>query len=107
MSFGSNLEKIRKDKKVSQTMLGAQLGLTQQMISSYEKDISSPNIEVLIKIADYFNVSIDSLVGHAAVSSDVNTPKARFLQYFEILNDTDKEKCVTIIQTLLTEKELD
>ena len=65
MSFGDNLERIRKDKKVSQAKLGAALGLTQQMISSYEKGMSSPNIEVLVKIADYFGVSIDFLVGRA------------------------------------------
>ena len=39
MSFGDNLERIRKDKKVSQAKLGAALGLTQQMVSSYEKGI--------------------------------------------------------------------
>ena len=60
MSFGDNLERIRKDKKVSQAKLGAALGLTQQMVSSYEKGTSSPNIEVLVKIADYFGVEIEN-----------------------------------------------
>lgn len=106
MSFGSNLEQIRKAKRVSQTMLGVELGLTQQMISSYEKDISSPNIEVLIKIADYFNVSIDHLVGHITNTFESNTPNARFLRYFETLNDIDREKCITIAHTLLQDREL-
>ena len=106
MSFGDNLERIRKDKKVSQAKLGAALGLTQQMVSSYEKGTSSPNIEVLVKIADYFNVSLDALVGHVVNTPSANSPKARLSRYFEKLSDVDKDKCLTIIQTILQDREL-
>ena len=101
MSFGDNLERIRKDKKVSQAKLGAALGLTQQMISSYEKGMSSPNIEVLVKIADYFGVSLDALVGHVVNTPSANSPKARLARYFERLSDVDKDKCITIVQTII------
>lgn len=106
MSFGRNLERIRKDKKVSQTTLAQELGLTQQMISSYEKNVSSPNIETLIKIADYFNISIDTLVGHKTSGAESVSPNSRFLKYFEALNDPDREKCITIARTLLQDREL-
>lgn len=106
MSFGSNLERIRKDKKISQAKLGVALGLTQQMISSYEKDLSSPNIEVLTKIADYFNVSIDFLVGHVITKSDSNTSEARFLKYFENLSEIDRERCITIAETIFNDRSL-
>lgn len=106
MSFGSNLERIRKEKKISQTTLGEELGLTQQMISSYEKGTSSPNVELLIKVADYFGVSIDSLVGHVVKTPDINTSGARFLRYFESLGDSDREKCIMIAQTLVQDREI-
>ena len=102
MAFGENLEMIRKQKKVSQTKLGKVLGLTQQMISSYEKNMSSPNIDVLIKIANYFNVSIDYLLGHTTSPSTYENAEGRLLRYFNGLSELDKEKCLTIIQTLLT-----
>lgn len=107
MSFGDNLERIRKDRKVSQAKLGEALGLTQQMVSSYEKETSSPNIEVLLKTADYFNVSIDTLVGHVVKSPEANSPEAKLLRYFEKLNDDDKEKCLTIIQTIIQDRATD
>lgn len=107
MSFGSNLERIRKDKKVSQSTLGEQLELTQQMISSYEKGTSSPNVEVLVKIADYFHVSIDALVGHLVKNPETNSQESRFIRYFETLNQLDREKCIMIAQTLLEDRELD
>lgn len=104
MSFGSNLEHIRKEKKISQAKLGKSLGLTQQMISSYEKDISSPNVEVLTKIANYFKISIDELVGHTIDRNDTTSYNARLLHYFETLADEDKERCLTIIQTIMHDR---
>lgn len=104
MSFGANLERIRKDKKVSQAKLGKELGITQQMVSSYEKEIASPNVEVLIKIADYFNISIDTLVGHEVKNSEINPTEARFFQYFKNLTELDRERCVTIAKTLLEDR---
>lgn len=106
MSFGRNLERIRKGKKISQAKLGEMLGLTQQMVSSYEKDLSSPNVDVLIKIADYFNVSIDSLVEHVVRKPDEDNSEARFLRYFENLSELDRERCITIVQTLLEDREM-
>lgn len=106
MSFGKNLERIRKGKKMSQAKLGELLGLTQQMVSSYEKDLSSPNVDVLIKIADYFNVSIDSLVEHVVKTPDDDNSQARFLRYFENLSENDRDKCITIVQTLLEDREM-
>ena len=107
MSFGSNLERIRKDKKISQAKLGEVLGLTQQMVSSYEKDLSSPNIEVLTKIADHFNVSIDALIDHVVQTPDANSAEARMMRYFEKLTDADREKCIVIVQTLVEDREMD
>lgn len=107
MSFGSNLERIRKDKKISQAKLGEVLGLTQQMVSSYEKDLSSPNIEVLTKIADYFNVSIDSLVEHVVLTPDANSAEARMMRYFLKLTEADREKSIVIVQTLVEDREMD
>lgn len=106
MSFGSNLEQFRKAKKVSQASLGASLGLTQQMISSYEKDLSSPNVDVLVKLADYFNISIDALVGHTVNAPDSYTSTSRFLRYFMSLTEIDKERCILIIKTLVEDRNL-
>lgn len=106
MSFGSNLERIRKDKNISQAQLGKALGLTQQMVSSYEKDTSSPNIEVLVKIADFFHVSLDSLVGHIPPIPEANSSESRFLRYFQELNSSDREKCIMIIRAILEDREL-
>lgn len=56
------LRKIRKEKKISQLKLALDLNTSQNTISRYETGEREPGINELIKIADYFNVSIDYLL---------------------------------------------
>ena len=57
------LKELRKAKGISQLKLALDLSMTQNTISRYETGDREPGINELIKIADYFNVSIDYLVG--------------------------------------------
>lgn len=106
MAFGENLEHIRKSQKVSQKQLGNALGLTQQMISSYEKGFSAPNMDILLQIAEFFNVSLDTLVGFHPENPEEDSVENRFLSYFHTLDSTDQERCITIVQTILEDREI-
>ena len=57
------LKQIRKSKGISQLKLSLDLNMTQNTISRYETGVREPGINELIKIADYFNVSVDYLLG--------------------------------------------
>ena len=56
------LKEIRKSRGLSQLKLAIDLSTTQNTISRYETGEREPGITELIKIADYFNVSIDYLL---------------------------------------------
>ncbi len=56
------LKEIRKSKKISQLKLAIDINMNQNTISRYETGEREPGINELIKIADYFNVSIDYLL---------------------------------------------
>ncbi|MBR6407536.1 MAG: helix-turn-helix transcriptional regulator [Clostridia bacterium] len=56
------LKEIRKTKGISQLKLALELNMTQNTISRYETGEREPGIAELIKIADYFNVSVDYLL---------------------------------------------
>ena len=56
------LKEIRKSKGISQLQLALALNTTQNTISRYETGEREPGITELIKIANYFNVSIDYLL---------------------------------------------
>ena len=106
MNFGTNLERIRKERKISQAELAKELGLTQQVVSGYETGKCYPNLEAVGKIADIFQVSIDTLVGHVVQSPDIDSAQARLLCYYENLTELDKEKCIMIVKTILEDREL-
>lgn len=57
------LKELRKQKKVNQTEIAKYLNTTQVTYGRYELETSEPNIETLTKLADYYNVSLDYLVG--------------------------------------------
>ena len=63
MFDGNFLKQLRIEKNMNQTELAEKLGLSQKNISSYETNRTRPDYEVLIKISELFNVSLDYLFG--------------------------------------------
>ena len=61
MYFAQNLKFLRKRRNKSQMDLATELNLTRTTLSGYEKSVQPP-FRVLIKIAEYFNVSLDALL---------------------------------------------
>jgi transcriptional regulator with XRE-family HTH domain len=57
------LREIRKSRNISQLKLAMDLNMSQNTISRYETGEREPGINELIKIADYFHVSVDYLLG--------------------------------------------
>ncbi len=56
------LKELRTKKNISQLKLAMDLGLNQNAVSRYENGVREADYATLIKIADYFNVSIDYLL---------------------------------------------
>ncbi len=67
--FGENLRKLRKGRGMTQSELGGYVGLSKAVISKYETGIGYPSFDVLIRIAQYFGVSTDYLLGVAGTKS--------------------------------------
>ena len=65
-TFSDRLTLQRKQKGVSQKQAAADLGISQALLSHYENGIREPGLQFLVKAADYYNVSCDYLLGHAA-----------------------------------------
>ena len=79
-----NLKKLRKEKNLSQQKLADILHVSQQSIYKYENDITSPDIETLILMADFFNTSIDYLVEHTDISHKIEPVEEVMLNEEEI-----------------------
>lgn len=72
-----NIRALREEAGISQRQLGEAIGLTQQSINQYENHNIEPDIKTLIAIADYFNTSVDYVVGH----TDERRPVERVYPY--------------------------
>lgn len=69
--FSQNLYNLRTDHNLTQQALASVLGISYHSIGKMEKGQRSPSIEITCAIADYFDVSLDYLVGRS------DTPERR------------------------------
>lgn len=63
MVFSDNLKDLRKAKGIGQEVLAKELNISVKTVSHWETGYTEPSIEQLIKLADYFEISMDELVG--------------------------------------------
>jgi HTH-type transcriptional regulator, competence development regulator len=61
--LGETIAKLRKEKGLSQYELADRLGFSRGKLSNYEQGSRQPDYDTLKKIADYFDVTIDYLLG--------------------------------------------
>ncbi|MBK1811565.1 helix-turn-helix transcriptional regulator [Clostridium sp. YIM B02505] len=62
-SFGQILRELRNAKDVTLDTMAEDLNTTKATLSRYENDLREPKIDFVIKVAEYFNVSTDYLLG--------------------------------------------
>ncbi len=63
--IGKNLALLRKEKNISQKNAASDLGISQALLSHYEKGIRECGLEFLVRAADYYDVSCDYLLGRS------------------------------------------
>ena len=64
MNLGETLKLLRKTKDVTQVQLAKDLGIDKSTVACYETNRNEPNIEMLKKLAGYFDVTLDELLDY-------------------------------------------
>ena len=109
MEMVKNLKYLRNQKGISQQKLAIEIGISQQSINKYENHKVEPDIATLISIAQYFNTSVDYLIGNTEISRiiesvekfDLNSTEANLVTNFRLLNDKEKQSIFMIIDNYL------
>ena len=85
MRFDENLRNLRKEKDYSQEYLAEKLGVTRQTISKWENGTAMPDLKKLIELADFFEVSMDDLLGldYKTINPDSNIDSGSCNDYNE------------------------
>ncbi len=69
--IGKNIRKIRTVKKLSQAAFAEIFNLARPSVGAYEEERSEPKLETVIQIANYFGISIDSLLTKELTINDL------------------------------------
>ena len=105
----SRIKQLRENRGLIQEILASELGIIQQMLSKYERDVLCIKVDVLKKIAEYFNVTTDYLLGISEVKRDLqgqmkmNKTLDTYYDLIEIykgLDEYDQEMVWSIMQTV-------
>ena len=62
MYLAQNLKYLREQKRMNQNEMVGVLGISQPAIGNWERDHRKPDIEMIIRLAEYFGVSLDELI---------------------------------------------
>ena len=104
--FATRLDELLEETNTTQEVLAEYLGFARQQISSYIHEKTSPDIKTVCKIADFFKVSTDYLLGIQDIKSD--NPTVRDIHnllglseksILKLLKHTEYLKCATNTQT--------
>ena len=102
-----NLKTLRESAAVSQKQLAEAIGVSQQSINKYENHNIEPDISTLIRIADYFDTSVDYLIGHTTVRRkiedvtkyELNAEECQVVDGFRKLSKKQKACVLTVVDS--------
>lgn len=79
-----NLKQLRNRIGISQQALAAAVGVSQQSINKYENHNIEPDTKTLMKLADFFETSVDYLIGHTDIDHTIEAVSPYDLNQDEI-----------------------
>lgn len=110
MSLHERIKQIRTEKGWKQADLAQRVGVSQKQVSSYETGNSTPPTDVLIRIAEVFEVSLDYLAFEAqGQSARINVKDRDLLRRFEVLDDftqNDRQLVKDVIDLIITKQNI-
>ena len=90
--FGKNLRLLRLQRKLTQEKLGSVLHYGSTAIANYESGRNEPSLDDLIRLADFFDVSADALLGRERFRQNMGV-----YEQFCLLNTKEREKILKLM----------
>lgn len=99
----NRIKELREEKNMNQLRLSAELGVSQETISAYEKDKHYPRFSHLIVMSKLFNASVDYIMGLSDIrllvkENSLSNNEISMLTLYRKLNEHQKEKAIAFIQ---------
>lgn len=98
MELGNNIKELRKKKGLRQEQLAEAMGVSTASVSKWETNQSYPELTLLAELADFFEVSIDTLIGH---NLSADRLEALISQMGKAADDRDEELAASLCEKIL------
>ena len=104
--LGDKIKHLRTTAKLTQEAFAEKLGVSQQAIGLWERNKNLPNQKLLIKIAQFFNVTLDYLFDeHINTNKIIYTPdEVQLIEKFRLLNQSDQKIILKNIEFLVEQQ---
>lgn len=97
ISVGKQIQKLRKEKNLNQSQLAEKIGISLTQLQRYENKGVQPPADILRKLADTFNVSIDFIVyGDSEEKAQQSIKDNELLSQFKAVEQLDSKDKATI-----------
>lgn len=90
----NRIRALREDLDLRQIDVSHATGIDQKTLSNYETGKTQPDMYALIRLADFFNVSIDYLVGRSDISIQNNKDLAKEIDHIQ--DELDRIRCMLL-----------
>lgn len=111
MTLGDKIQQLRKNKGWSQEQLGAKLDTHQKHVSRYENNVNKPSAEILRKLSEIFDVTVDYLLSEDDNNNSISggIKNKELLHWFEEANklpEHDQELIKEMIEALVVRNQV-
>ena len=104
-----NIKVLRDERGISQQKLADAISMSQSSINDYENRNVEPDITTLIRIADYFETSVDYIVGHTDIRRKVeevseyalNEREANLIDGYRVIQDSERKVLDDMVLVML------
>ena len=86
LTLSQNIRKLRKDRKMTQEQLAEVLSVTVGAVYKWESGLSVPELPLIVQMADFFDVSVDVLLGHRMKDNSADAIEKRLMEYCRSMN---------------------
>jgi transcriptional regulator with XRE-family HTH domain len=90
--FGTRLHTLQKERKLRQEDMAKQLGIARTTYAMYEQGKREPDYNTLIKLATFFEVSIDYLLGTTEIKQVTDIQDPELYQWFKDIKNATPQK---------------
>lgn len=100
--LGKNIKELRKEKGLTQTELAREIGVTQGAIYFWEKEVNEPTAGFLVRLAKFFEISVDELLSfEPSRSEEIPSKNAELIALYNKLTTNQQNMILNIIKEMI------